>query len=160
MKEISHNNLTYVYDYDKMTIGQIEKVLTLHELAVDYSQLIPTTATEHQKILSADVKVEIFAHLLIKKIGDLFSYDNGANLDFVRNLPAQYHSILNEAYNHFLAQQGLTSPALMKSLKVFQSLIGSQSLLEVTTNQSLSPSMKQEKNSMAKDTKIKSLPKT
>lgn len=160
MKEISNNNLTYVYDYDKMTIGQIEKVLTLHELAVDYSQLIPTTSTEHQKILSSEVKLEIYSHLLIKKIGDTFLYDNGANLDFVRNLPAIHHNTLNEAYNHFLLQQGLISPRLMKSLKEFQNLANSQSVTEMLTSQNSSQLPKQETNSTAQDTKIKSLPKT
>jgi hypothetical protein len=161
MKEISHNNQTYVYDYDKMTIGQIEKVLTLHELAVDYSQLTPTTATEHQKILSSDTKVEIFAHLLIKKIGDTFTYDAGANIEFVRNLPAKFHTLLNEVYNHFLSQQGQISPQLMKSINRFQTLLNNQSLSEqVQINQNLSQSQTQEKNSTQNVTKIKSMPKT
>lgn len=161
MNEFTHNSQIFIYDYDKMTISQIEKILTLHELSVDYSQLIPTTATEHQKILSAEVKIEIYGHLLLKKIGEMTTYEPHNAIEFVRNLPAKYHSELRGAYDNFLLKQGLTSPALMKQLKPLIELMQRNPLaLENITSLNEKPLTKQEQNSIQKDTKIKSLPKT
>ena len=138
MINFKHNGEEFIYDYDKMTIGQIEKVVTLHELYEDYSAITPTNYTEHQKILVNETKIDIYANMLLKKVNNSYVYDPIEALIFVKNLTGKFRTDLIKGYNDFLARTGLRSVESRKSLKDLASLLkeeGMMNLLNQNTNQ-------------------------
>jgi hypothetical protein len=121
-----------------MTIGQIEKVVTLHELYEDYSAITPTNYTEHQKILVNETKLEIYANLLLKKEGNLFVYVPADSLTFVKSLTGKFRNDLIKGYQDFLLHTGLNSNAFLKSLRSLAPLLkeeGMMAMLNQNINQ-------------------------
>ena len=138
MLTFKHNGEEFIYDYDKMTIGQIEKVVTLHELYEDYSAITPTNYTEHQKILVNETKLEIYANLLLKKEGNLFVYVPADSLTFVKSLTGKFRNDLIKGYQDFLLHTGLNSNAFLKSLRSLAPLLkeeGMMAMLNQNINQ-------------------------
>ena len=138
MLTFKHNGEEFIYDYDKMTIGQIEKVVTLHELYEDYSAITPTNYTEHQKILVNETKLEIYANILLKKEGNLFVYVPADSLTFVKSLTGKFRNDLIKGYQDFLLHTGLNSNAFLKSLRNLAPLLkeeGMMAMLNQNINQ-------------------------
>lgn len=131
MLQFKHNGEEFIYDYDKMTIAQIEKVVTLHELYEDYSAITPTNYTEHQKILVNETKLDIYANLLLKKEGNLFVYVPADALIFVKSLTGKFRTDLIKGYTDFLQHTGLRSVESRKSLRDLMPLLKEEGMLSL-----------------------------
>lgn len=143
MLSFKHNGEEFIYDYDKMTIGQIEKVVTLHELYEDYSAITPTNYTEHQKILVNETKIEIYANMLLKKEGNLYVYVPADALTFVKSLTGKFRNDLIKGYQDFLQHTSLRSNEFLKSLRSLAPLLKEEGMMSIL-NQSINQSTPQE----------------